>query len=745
MTVSTYERPDQTVGGSQYKGAIDAAAHVNERIGAGFACNESDPADLRVQVRAGVLGDGTEIAAQQTAALTAPTTHGRKDIVYITAAGVVGVQEGTEAASPVDPTLTDDGRIRLARINWTAGLTEISNTELDDLRIPGETLLATARTIVANWLWKIGARIDVDHQRTDAHGAAAIARHKYTGINDASPAENIDYVELQADAVSVADGAEEGKYSITVKDGAGGSKTFTVEKDGVKFNGAALGAGGSGVTVAKVVHQNTDGDNGPGSGFIGSDGRLYAPVTYNPWGGFFFYGKSAAIVSASPTGGRYGFADCMVNVGHYGKVTKAVFLHSRLYALTELGYLLGAGYDVYGDVGGGGNTEQWKLLAGPGDDEYGNATPLNKTISDFDCSGTRWNGGTPNNPTISAILARTNDGLAYFWGYGGYGNGAGATTSANSAVQVLEAEGSNNPVTNVTQVYCFGGQYVRGYIVESTGDIRAFGYNASYGALGVGDTTNRSYAAVTNFPDHTAGSRGGVTVIRNGGFESEGVTWCLYGNGELHVCGAQGAAGHHGGGTTTDQTSPNLVKSDCADFWPSIHSSVDANCYTFLRTTGNDTYFAGFSHPENLPALTASQNYTTFTQCTSDLFASGHPVNVANRNYSGATENCFIRWSDGYLYALGVNTKDYFGWADGGAFTAGQWEKVPLPLSEGDSVGDDRDDLIVVDYSYGEGCLKTTNGEMFQAPGASQTSGAFGQVSQARLGGWMLVFGGACK
>lgn len=93
---------------------------------------------MAVIVDAGVIPASgalpTEVAAQITGAIAAPTTNPRKDIVYIDATtGVVGVATGTEAASPSDPAVPA-AKLAVARINCTVGMTAIANSALDDLR-----------------------------------------------------------------------------------------------------------------------------------------------------------------------------------------------------------------------------------------------------------------------------------------------------------------------------------------------------------------------------------------------------------------------------------------------------------------------------------------------------------------------------------------------------------------------------------------------------------------------------------
>ena len=144
MSTATYTDPNFTSqGGTQYKTNIDGAFSVLKRLAAAFAPHQKSTPDMTVAVDAGVVptiaGVPTEVAAQNTATITAPSVDPRKDIVYIDAlTGTVGVATGTEGASPADPSLPE-GKVPIARINLTTSMTEITNVDLDDLRFSSLT------------------------------------------------------------------------------------------------------------------------------------------------------------------------------------------------------------------------------------------------------------------------------------------------------------------------------------------------------------------------------------------------------------------------------------------------------------------------------------------------------------------------------------------------------------------------------------------------------------------------------
>lgn len=137
--VSKFVQPDSTTQtGTTYKGSIDAAVAVLAEQAAQFAINAQDTPNLTVAMRAGRIaqanGTTLAVAAQNSAALTAPATNPRNDVVYYDATtGAIGVAAGTEAASPVDPAIPAN-KVQAARIRWTVGMASIANSAIDDLR-----------------------------------------------------------------------------------------------------------------------------------------------------------------------------------------------------------------------------------------------------------------------------------------------------------------------------------------------------------------------------------------------------------------------------------------------------------------------------------------------------------------------------------------------------------------------------------------------------------------------------------
>lgn len=159
---SKFVQPNYTTqvsSGTTYPLNIDAAITVLAEQAAQFAVSAQDTPNLTVAMRLGrlLLNDRTlvEVAAQNSAVLTAPATGSRRDIVYIdNSTGVIGVATGVESATPADPAIPV-GKLPKARIRWTAGATSITGSMIDDLRhepSPIEDLkLRRHKFIASNW------------------------------------------------------------------------------------------------------------------------------------------------------------------------------------------------------------------------------------------------------------------------------------------------------------------------------------------------------------------------------------------------------------------------------------------------------------------------------------------------------------------------------------------------------------------------------------------------------------------
>ena len=128
---------------SVYKANIDAGFAAADRLAWAFAPHQQDqgsPApDMTLRLEAGTIFDGatlTEVAAQSTSTIAAPSSDPRIDRVVIDkASGAVSVATGTEAASPSPPAIPA-GKLPVAQVAFSVGQTEIVNSDIADERVP---------------------------------------------------------------------------------------------------------------------------------------------------------------------------------------------------------------------------------------------------------------------------------------------------------------------------------------------------------------------------------------------------------------------------------------------------------------------------------------------------------------------------------------------------------------------------------------------------------------------------------
>lgn len=117
----------------------DPVSGTIDTTGDYFKPTESSPQAMTIEIGAGdiydvVAGTHTVIAAQTSALMVAPTVNPRNDIIYVDRiTGTDGTVTGTEAASPSDPVVPVD-KIAVARISLTVGMTEITTSDITDIR-----------------------------------------------------------------------------------------------------------------------------------------------------------------------------------------------------------------------------------------------------------------------------------------------------------------------------------------------------------------------------------------------------------------------------------------------------------------------------------------------------------------------------------------------------------------------------------------------------------------------------------
>lgn len=138
MSAGKYVAPNYTTqSGTVYPLGIDKAAEIMRRLAAMFNPSAQDTPNMTVLVDAGSLYKGknlTEVAAQNTAVITAPVTDPRIDRVQLDPnTGAISIVAGVEAASPI-PTDYDFGFLPICQILLSPSTTQITDSLITDER-----------------------------------------------------------------------------------------------------------------------------------------------------------------------------------------------------------------------------------------------------------------------------------------------------------------------------------------------------------------------------------------------------------------------------------------------------------------------------------------------------------------------------------------------------------------------------------------------------------------------------------
>ncbi len=210
----------------------DPVAGTIDVTGDDYAPSQQSVADMTVLVAGGSLFDAVSKtlvtnAAQTSPLITAPSSNPRKDIIYIDRlTGVVGVQTGTEAASPLDPTIPDE-KLPAARVTLATTTTEIDVSLIDDIR---ELNLLGAGDLV-----RFG-RSDIQNQ-TFTYAADSGAADTYVITLDPAP---VAYATGQMFLVDIAN-ANTGASTLNVN-GLGAKNVFD-NRTGAALTGGELQVG----------------------------------------------------------------------------------------------------------------------------------------------------------------------------------------------------------------------------------------------------------------------------------------------------------------------------------------------------------------------------------------------------------------------------------------------------------------------------------------------------------------------
>ena len=131
---------DLVVGECLYSGATLTGFDYGERSEPNSFDNflkvtETVTPSMRVRIKAGHCTYGTSnfaIDNQQSPLITAPSGNPKIDLVYVDNAGNIQISAGVEAASPSAPSYA--GKLVLAEVYLTVGMTEIENEDITDVR-----------------------------------------------------------------------------------------------------------------------------------------------------------------------------------------------------------------------------------------------------------------------------------------------------------------------------------------------------------------------------------------------------------------------------------------------------------------------------------------------------------------------------------------------------------------------------------------------------------------------------------
>ncbi len=265
------------------------------------------------------------------------------------------------------------------------------------------------------------------------------------------------------------------------------------------------------------------------SGAAQGGGVIMADDTLRTWGD-----------SAS---GRLGAGDYLVDTSHplipafeRDAPTVARWIQNQFdnYCIMDDGSLYVWGINNYGQLGVGSTSIVYEPTIVPG---------LSGEIVIDVVTG-------PNYYGHKHALILTSSGKVFAMGRNNSGQlGDGTTVDKTVPTQITG--------TNWVKVYAAGANNAVSYAIDDTGDLYAWGYNAS-GELGVGDTTARSTPTLVNLPescDKIATTHGDVTAS---GSSYLGHVVALLTDGTVFSWGYNGY-GQLGDGTTTNKSGPTEI------------------------------------------------------------------------------------------------------------------------------------------------------------------------------------------
>ena len=256
---ATFAQPDYTTDtGTTYPLNIDAAVKVMSRIAASFAAHEQSTPDMTVRVDAGVILDGTtltEVTAQDTGTITAPSGDPRIDRVVIDAStGAVSVITGSEAASPSAPAITS-GKLPIAQVSLSVGQSTIQNADITDERVL--YLTGAVDALTSSDIGSTVQAYDADTAKTDtAQSFTAPQRADQSTVTDGTldldTAQNFVYTPSGADTLEFSNEAAGQSGLIFLTNGSNHTITLGAEITAPDGMASAISATGEFVLTYAV-------------------------------------------------------------------------------------------------------------------------------------------------------------------------------------------------------------------------------------------------------------------------------------------------------------------------------------------------------------------------------------------------------------------------------------------------------------------------------------------------------------
>ncbi len=450
MTVGKWVPPVFTTQDSTaYKGNIDAAFAVAARLVDCFAPRALDTPVMKVRLDAGYVFAGTtltEVAAQDSATITAPVGNPRIDrIVVDRFTGAVSVITGTPGAVPVAPAITS-GQVPIAQV-----LVQVASTTITNSMITDERALSSLGRGLAGEL-NIGNGL-----RNDGSGNLAVsqmAANTFKGNNTGVLANPLDLTVTQATAmlnVAVGDSGSGGTKGLVPAPGAGDAAANKFLKADMTYATA-----GTSVTRRTWTGANDTivaGDRGTLVVYTDTVNRTLAFTAAATLGNGFYVtlqNAGTGYVTLNPNGAELidGLSDYVMYPGEirlvmctgsafYSQVYHPFYL-PILYAASPFtftkppGYLnfgvrLGAGgggggrgaASVSAGGGGGGGSTEVVLLASL----FGATEIITIGAGGTGATGANSNGADGNNTTLASLATA-------YGGAGGVGNGGSTTNNA---------------------------------------------------------------------------------------------------------------------------------------------------------------------------------------------------------------------------------------------------------------------------------------------------------------------------